>query len=470
MRWTCGADAAVFAAVLAVALARSWLTAPLSPPPPPHRAWRPFDFHAVQHRVAPLARVHASALAALAPQYAALRVPFIVTGLCDGVGGGGRDGGATDPCGLASGAWTPDALGGGPFASAPAEWYPDGMPTMRPPPRRVRTPLADALRNASLPGGSGQQLVQWNLNASHWAALTAMLPPRLGLLTSGAAGAAAARPFALPPLLAFGGAWMDGALGGVVDSGGDDDGGAAPAHPPPSSRDPPAARLVSEFGQVTHWRMLLAGAHGGGMFNHVDALDTGSWQLQLAGAKRWSVCAPSQGDAVAAAASGAGAGAAPHVGQDLLRPTADEYRAPPGLATASCWLDVVGPGELIAYPPRHWHQTENLVGADAEAAVREASVAAAAVGGEAGGAPPADLPAGVLAALHAPLAVALTQSVVTPSHWRALAAQLAANCRKPFRPLVTPSRELCARTPAVVEAWRAQFGDAEAEAGGLGEG
>jgi hypothetical protein len=161
------------------------------------------------------------------------------------------------------------------------------------------------------------------------------------------------------------------------------------------------------------------------------------------------------------------------VGLDLLRPTAAEYAAHPALATASCWLDVVGPGELIAYPPRHWHQTENLVGADAEAAVRAAAAAAAAAaaGGEAGG----DLPAGVLAALHAPLAVALTQSVVTPSHWRALAAQLAANCRKPFRPLVTPSRELCARTPAVVEAWRARFGEvyeetAAAAVAGRGDG
>jgi ribosomal protein L16 Arg81 hydroxylase len=40
--------------------------------------------------------------------------------------------------------------------------------------------------------------------------------------------------------------------------------------------------------------MVLMGEAGAGMFNHVDTLQTASWQAQIEGRKRWHLCAPSQ--------------------------------------------------------------------------------------------------------------------------------------------------------------------------------
>ena len=50
----------------------------------------------------------------------------------------------------------------------------------------------------------------------------------------------------------------------------------------------------SEWQRGTHWRMLLIGSKGSGMFGHKDILRTSSWQAQITGYKRWHLCSPSQ--------------------------------------------------------------------------------------------------------------------------------------------------------------------------------
>ncbi|KAJ8607482.1 hypothetical protein CTAYLR_009432 [Chrysophaeum taylorii] len=45
-----------------------------------------------------------------------------------------------------------------------------------------------------------------------------------------------------------------------------------------------------EYHLKTHWKIVLAGARGAGMFNHSDSLQTSSWHAHLAGRKWWYVC------------------------------------------------------------------------------------------------------------------------------------------------------------------------------------
>jgi hypothetical protein len=40
----------------------------------------------------------------------------------------------------------------------------------------------------------------------------------------------------------------------------------------------------------THWRMVLIGQKGAGMFNHKDTLQSSSFQAQVKGRKRWHLC------------------------------------------------------------------------------------------------------------------------------------------------------------------------------------
>lgn len=103
--------------------------------------------------------------------------------------------------------------------------------------------------------------------------------------------------------------------------------------------------LEKEFTLKTHWRMMLIGTRGAGMFNHADTLRTSSFQLQLLGAKRWHLCAPTQ----RAYLYGAGT-------VDAFDPDYIKY---PLFSRARCWEDVVQAGELVFYPRDYWHQTRN---------------------------------------------------------------------------------------------------------------
>jgi len=42
-----------------------------------------------------------------------------------------------------------------------------------------------------------------------------------------------------------------------------------------------------------HWRIMIVGQRGAGMFNHKDTLRTASWQVIFQGPKRMQLCPPS---------------------------------------------------------------------------------------------------------------------------------------------------------------------------------
>lgn len=52
----------------------------------------------------------------------------------------------------------------------------------------------------------------------------------------------------------------------------------------------PTPALQDEFHLKTHWRVMLFGTRGSGMFNHTDSLRSSSWHAHLTGAKWWYVC------------------------------------------------------------------------------------------------------------------------------------------------------------------------------------
>ena len=73
------------------------------------------------------------------------------------------------------------------------------------------------------------------------------------------------------------------------------------------------------------------------MFFHQDALPVGSWQLQLQGSKRWTICEPSF--------------------------NLSSYDHPNDLnkiSSSLCYEVTVHEGDIIYYPPSNWHQTINI--------------------------------------------------------------------------------------------------------------
>jgi hypothetical protein len=107
-------------------------------------------------------------------------------------------------------------------------------------------------------------------------------------------------------------------------------------------------RLEEEFTTKLHWRMIVMGSEGAGMFNHYDVLPTASFQVQVHGAKRWHICAPDQRSFLYGVRNGV----------DAFYP---DYSRHPMFTHARCWEDVVQAGQIVFYPKSFWHQTENQV-------------------------------------------------------------------------------------------------------------
>ena len=106
----------------------------------------------------------------------------------------------------------------------------------------------------------------------------------------------------------------------------------------------------SDWQRGTHWRMLLIGSQGSGMFGHKDNLRTSSWQVQVSGYKRWHICSPSQDGNMYTAGD-----------VDAFSP---DYQKWPKFKSANCIDDVAAPGEMLFYPKDYWHQTEVWPGED----------------------------------------------------------------------------------------------------------
>ena len=118
----------------------------------------------------------------------------------------------------------------------------------------------------------------------------------------------------------------------------------------------------SEWQRGTHWRMLLIGSKGSGMFGHKDILRTSSWQAQITGYKRWHLCITSQDKYMCvsnilflyyyastndfilyniAITTGTKRG---------CRRVWPDYEKWPNFEKANCIDDVASPGEMIFYP------------------------------------------------------------------------------------------------------------------------
>lgn len=96
----------------------------------------------------------------------------------------------------------------------------------------------------------------------------------------------------------------------------------------------------------THWKMLLIGEQGAGMFLHQDILLTAAYQLQLTGAKRWAICDAQQ---------------SPYLYKPGVVDLFDaDYEHLPLAKQAKCMEFVAEAGDLVYYPDSYWHQTRNL--------------------------------------------------------------------------------------------------------------
>eukprot|EP00929_Paragymnodinium_shiwhaense_P013202 TRINITY_DN121065_c0_g1_i1.p1 TRINITY_DN121065_c0_g1~~TRINITY_DN121065_c0_g1_i1.p1 ORF type:complete len:615 (+),score=196.70 TRINITY_DN121065_c0_g1_i1:248-2092(+) len=82
--------------------------------------------------------------------------------------------------------------------------------------------------------------------------------------------------------------------------------------------------LLEEWNLKTHWKVILLGMPGAGMFEHVDSLQTSSWHAHIKGKKWWHVC----GNLVNQS----------HV----------------------CFEEVLKPGQVLYYPPAWAHITQCL--------------------------------------------------------------------------------------------------------------
>ena len=103
---------------------------------------------------------------------------------------------------------------------------------------------------------------------------------------------------------------------------------------------------VTKFNQNLHWKMMLIGEEGAGMFNHKDVMRMASWQVQLQGRKMWHVCAPAEESRMY------------HAGDvNWFKPDYEKY---PRALKAKCYKTITNPGDSMYYPRDWWHQTRNL--------------------------------------------------------------------------------------------------------------
>jgi Cupin-like domain len=117
----------------------------------------------------------------------------------------------------------------------------------------------------------------------------------------------------------------------------------------------------SEFQKTAHWRMLLVGTEGAGMFFHQDTLATASWQLQLSGTKVWHLCHPDQSSLLSPDA-------------DMFKPDYNRFPKLMQIAEGKCWLEMARAGEMVFYPNAYWHQTLNFASPTAFTGVGEAAL------------------------------------------------------------------------------------------------
>jgi ribosomal protein L16 Arg81 hydroxylase len=83
------------------------------------------------------------------------------------------------------------------------------------------------------------------------------------------------------------------------------------------------------------------------MFIHQDALPVGSWQLQLQGSKRWTICEPSFN-------------LSNYDHTNDLNKISSSSSSSVLKSSSLCYEVTVHEGDIIYYPPSYWHQTINI--------------------------------------------------------------------------------------------------------------
>lgn len=101
---------------------------------------------------------------------------------------------------------------------------------------------------------------------------------------------------------------------------------------------------IDNFFVTNQWKFLLIGEEGTTMFFHKDGTASSSWQAQLVGTKRWTLCPNSESHLL-------------HIRLDPWRP---DYQKFPAFAQALCGQVTVSPGELLYYPGYWWHQGQQM--------------------------------------------------------------------------------------------------------------
>lgn len=108
---------------------------------------------------------------------------------------------------------------------------------------------------------------------------------------------------------------------------------------PDGKSDKPA---IDNFFTTQQWKFLLIGEKGTSMFFHKDGTAASSWQAQLLGKKKWTLCPNTETPLL-------------DVNIDTFKP--ESYNKFPNFARALCGQVTVEPGEMLYYPAYWWHHT-----------------------------------------------------------------------------------------------------------------
>ena len=243
-----------------------------------------------------LPRIHAAALSDPSSKFYSGALPFVLTM------------NSTDGLGSAQSDWSIDWFVDN-FKDEIVDWYPKGMLDIRNKPFLLSfAEAAQGWKAAGTPKWRDRKTtpyLQWRLQMATWRALKKSLA-------------------ALPKWFTVDEAWLRDCL------------------PERTHEEWPADNWMRHC----HWKVLVLGKRGSGMFFHADGISTSTYVMQLVGRKRWTVCRPGQEHKLYKAGE-----------VDVYDPDLSRF---PNFASADCTRTIVGPGEILYYPTHWWHQTDNL--------------------------------------------------------------------------------------------------------------
>lgn len=102
---------------------------------------------------------------------------------------------------------------------------------------------------------------------------------------------------------------------------------------------------IHNFFVTQQWKFLLIGEKGSTMFFHKDNTAASSWQAQILGRKKWTLCPNTESRLL-------------DISIDTHDPSS--YNRFPRFAQALCGQVTVHPGDILYYPGYWWHQALQL--------------------------------------------------------------------------------------------------------------